>query len=51
MQEIHITSYPPEARVVVNGVITGITPVDAYIPRRRSSLLVRVEKDGFRPAV
>jgi hypothetical protein len=47
-QEIGFTSSPARARVVVDGVPAGVTPVVTALARRRDHA-VRIELEGFQP--
>ena len=49
-QFIDVTSEPPGAQVLVAGRPAGETPLRVELPRRRSGVVLRFEKDGFRSA-
>lgn len=46
-QEVAVTSEPLGAAVFVNDVAVGVTPVRVSLPRRKSAIAVRFEKEGF----
>ena len=48
-QGIRITSEPPGARVLVKGEDTGITPARVFVKRKDSTVVLRLEKAGYKP--
>jgi len=48
-QAIEIRSSPPGARVLIKGRDTGITPAVVSVKRKDSSVVLRLEKDGYKP--
>ena len=49
-QKVIILSFPTEASVYINGVATGITPMEIKLARKLTHE-VRLEKKGYNPAV
>ncbi|MEM8868595.1 MAG: PEGA domain-containing protein [Verrucomicrobiota bacterium] len=49
-QEVVILSFPSEASVYINGVATGITPLQLELPRKLNHE-IRLEKVGYNSAV
>ena len=49
-QEVVILSFPSEASVYINGVATGITPLEIELPRKLNHE-IRLEKAGYNSAV
>ena len=49
-QVIEVTSNPPKAKVFVNGKQISVTPAK-ITAKRRSPISIRLEKEGFEPAV
>ncbi len=47
-QNIPITSNPPGAKIIVDGEIKGITPLNLHLKKMKKHLL-RIEKDGYNP--
>jgi len=47
-QNISVMTTPADARIYVNGNLRGTGMVTARVPRNRT-LMVRVEKDGYKP--
>jgi hypothetical protein len=48
---VPIASYPPGARVYVDNLLVGQTPVVVELDRDRSSGHLRVETEGYYPAI
>ncbi len=49
-QEVVILSFPTEASVYIDGVASGITPMEVALPRKVTHE-IRLEKQGFNSAV
>jgi hypothetical protein len=48
-QDVEIASEPPGASVRVGETLVGVTPARLSLERRQAHLVLRVEKEGFRP--
>jgi hypothetical protein len=48
-QTVPVTSSPPGARVLVNGVQAGVTPLDLRLPRAEKIQVIRIESPGYNP--
>jgi len=48
-QEVPIASDPPDARIVIDGEVRGVTPMVTEL-RRNEAHIVSLEHDGYRPA-
>ena len=50
-QRVTVASDPPGAQLYVNDAPAGVTPAFVDVPRRDPDLELRLEKDGYEPAV
>ena len=50
-QRVAVASDPPSAQVYVNDAPAGVTPAFVDVPRRDPDLKLRLEKEGYAPAV
>ena len=50
-QRVAVASDPPGAQVYVNAAPAGVTPAFVDVPRRDPDLELRLEKEGYEPAV
>jgi hypothetical protein len=48
-QRIPVTSAPPGAAVIVNGIQKGVTPLTITLARRRKGQIIRIESPGYDP--
>lgn len=48
-QGIEISSSPPGARVLIKGKDTGVTPAVVHVKRKDATVVLRLEKDGYKP--
>ena len=49
-QRVAVASAPPGARVFLDGERVGVTPMEVVVRRRDADVVLKLEKDGFRPA-
>jgi hypothetical protein len=49
-QRIPVTSSPAGARVFVNGVEQGVTPLEIWLARKVKGQVIRIESPGYNPA-
>ena len=49
-QDVAVASSPPGARVLVEGSERGTTPTRLSLERKKLAIVLRFEKEGFRPA-
>jgi len=48
-QRIPVTSFPAGARVIVNGVERGVTPLELMLSKNREHRIIRIESLGYHP--
>jgi len=48
-QRIPVTSSPAGAKVIVNGVEKGATPLEIRLPRKGKGQVIRIESPGYNP--
>ena len=49
MQEVHVSSEPAGAQVVLNGRVLGVTPTRVRLVRKNPNQVLRLLKDGYLP--
>ena len=48
-QRIPVTSSPPGATVIVNGIQQGVTPLELDLARKGKGQVIRIESPGYNP--
>jgi hypothetical protein len=48
-QRVPVTSVPPGAAVIVNGIPQGVTPLGLDLTRRHKAPVIRIESPGYDP--
>lgn len=48
-QRIPVTSSPAGAKVIINGVEHGVTPLEIRLPRNGKHQVIRIESPGYNP--
>jgi len=48
-QRIPVTSSPAGAKVIINGVEQGVTPLEIRLPRKGKRQVIRIESPGYNP--